>query len=237
MNKAVFITGTDTGVGKTVIAGLLGRFLSENGIKTVTQKWIQTGCKNFSGDILEHTKIMGEKKSLAKASCEKRVPYILDFPASPHLSALLERKKIQISRIEKAFWSLAEHFDFIIVEGAGGFLVPINDKKTIADIVKKLKLSVVIVAENRLGAINQTLLTIEALKSRGIEIIGIVFNRLRKSEDDLILKDNIKTVETFSGEKILGELHCLEDRDILYKMFMPIGENIIKVFRKEKKDK
>ena len=118
-------------------------------------------------------------------------------------------------------------FDFVIVEGAGGVLVPFNRKKLIIDIAKDLNLPVVVVAANKLGAINHTLLTIEALKIRSLKIIGIIFNNQSNKGNDIVLEDNPKIVRQLSGQRILGTLPWTKNKDILIKKFNIIGKNII----------
>ncbi|MCK5394035.1 MAG: AAA family ATPase, partial [Candidatus Omnitrophica bacterium] len=116
------------------------------------------------------------------------------------------------------------------VEGAGGVLVPINKKTFLIDIVKRLKLGVVVVVGNKLGAINHTFLTIEALNLRKIKILGIVFNNFLQGENENILKDNAKIVKELSKENILGVLSFAKDVETLYNKFKLIGKNILKLY-------
>ena len=208
--KAVFIAGTDTGVGKTKITGLLRRFLSDRGYQAVTQKWIETGTSKLPKDIT-------------------RQPYTFKFPASPHLAARLEKKTIKKDRIKKSFLFLKDRFDFVIVEGIGGALVPFNQKGLVIDIAKELRLPVLLVVANKLGCINHTLLTIEAIKRRKMRIVGIIFNNNKRfgRKADIISKDNPRIIKKLTGEKVLGVLPYCRDRDLLYKMFIPIGKKII----------
>ena len=164
--KAIFITGTDTGVGKTTVSGLLGRFISDRGYLPVAHKWIQTGKENFPTDYLQWEFV-----------------YKFKFPSSPHLAASLEKKAISVNKIKNSFRSLKKKFDFVIVEGIGGALVPFNRRNLVIDIAKKLNLPVLIVANNKLGAINHTLLTIEAIKMRKMKVIGIIFNNQCRKVD------------------------------------------------------
>lgn len=226
MNRSIFITGTDTGVGKTVITGLLGRFLSEKGIKTVTQKWVQTGCAHFSEDITIHMKLMGKGKNEFEKYFQDMAPYILEFPSSPHLAAGLEKKHIDIERIEKSFLSLQKDFDVVLVEGSGGLMVPVDDKTMMIDIARSLSLPVLVVAGNRLGAINQTALTVDALKRRNMKTLGVIFNQLSRGQNELILKDNPRIVEKLTGVEILGELPFSENIKDLYGSFRPIAERL-----------
>ncbi|MFH1552077.1 MAG: dethiobiotin synthase [Candidatus Omnitrophota bacterium] len=227
MKNAIFITGTDTGVGKTIVTGLLGRLFTERGIKTITQKWVQTGCAGVSEDIAVHMGFIRNGERYIEKYHSDMAPYVLEFPSSPHLAALLEKKHIDAAIIERSFRRLEKDFDLVLVEGSGGLMVPINDEKMIVDIVERLRLSVLVVAQNRLGAINQTLLTVEALRQRGLEILGIVFNRVSQEGDELILKDNKRIIGELTGEDVLGELTYSKDMEKLYETFLPVGERIL----------
>lgn len=226
MNKGIFVTGTDTGVGKTLVTGLLARYLSEKGVKVVTQKWVETGSRGESEDVLSHIALMGRKRSDFAAYLEDMAPYVLGFAASPHLSARIENKRIDPAVIEGSFVRLGEAFDLVVIEGAGGMMVPLDDETTIADIVGRLGLPAVVVAENRLGAINQCLLTAEAARKRDIEIAALVFNRLSPAGAEQILKDNPRIISKMTGVKIVGELPFSRNQEDLYTCFKPLGERI-----------
>ncbi len=234
--KSVFVTGTDTGVGKTLVTGLLGRFFSERGVRPVPQKWIQTGSSGSSEDIASHLNLMGKTKREFEDHLRHMAPYVLNFPSSPHLSARLEQKTIDVEKILGSFRVLEDRFDAVIVEGTGGLMVPIDHEKTVVDIWKKTGLPAVVVAENRLGAINQTILTVEALKKRDISILGIVFNQVSKRENEAVLKDNPVIVSELTGEEVLCSLPYSEDHDDLYRMFAPAGRIILDKLRKRDKD-
>jgi len=225
--KAIFVTATDTGAGKTIISGLLGRFLTQKGINAVTQKWIQTGCGKFSADINTHLKLMKRKRHTLKAYLPFMSCYNFKLASSPHLASQLEKKAINPARIKKSFKALSDNFDFVIAEGIGGALVPINKRKLVIDIAKELKLPVLIVVENRLGAINQALLTVAALKQRNMKISGIIFNNIaRGPEERIVLEDNPRIVGKITGERILGILPRIKDMDKLYNAFLPIARRI-----------
>ena len=223
----IFVTGTDTGIGKTVVTGLLAKFLDDQGYKVVTQKWVETGTEGFSKDVSLHLKLLGRDKKDLKNYLNDISPYTFKFPSSPHLGSSLEKKKINIEKIKVSFKSLTKAFDFVIVEGVGGALVPLNKKKLVIDLAKELNLAALIVVGNKLGAINHTLLTIEALRARKIKIIGIVFNHLGDKGSSMILKDNPKIIEAISGSKSLGNLPWTKDKDSLYKSFKKIGKKIL----------
>ncbi|PIP21277.1 MAG: dethiobiotin synthase [Candidatus Omnitrophica bacterium CG23_combo_of_CG06-09_8_20_14_all_40_11] len=226
--KGIFVTGTDTGVGKTIITGLLGRYLSDKGYNVITQKWIQTGCRDsLASDIKLHLKIMGRDKNDLKDYAGSVSPYTFRVPSSPHLASLIENKIINPNKIIKSFKLLSRRFDFIIAEGVGGVLVPFNKKRLVIDIVRDLDLAVLVVAQNKLGAINHTLLTIEALEKRKIKILGIIFNNLKK-ENSRIIEDNPLIIKALTNQRIFGVLPWIETHVKLYKSFIPIGEQITK---------
>ncbi len=190
-----FVCGTDTGVGKTIVTGLLARTFLDEGYSVVTQKWVQTGSKGFSQDIATHLKLMGKKKRYVNGLLDLVCPYVFKYPASPHLAARLERKKVEVRKIKDAYGKLCSMFDVVIVEGVGGALVPLNEKTLLLDVVKELKMPVILVVGNKLGAINHTLLTAEAIKKRGLRIAGVVFNetdtsggKIKKDNADIIMK-------------------------------------------------
>lgn len=202
--KAIFVTGTDTGIGKTLIIGLLARQLMESGYNVITQKWIQSGKTK---DINTHLKLMGISKKTVKKYLPFMEPYSFKFPASPHLAAKLEKRTINTKKIKKSFKVLQKQFDFVIVEGTGGALVPYNKKKLVIDIARELNMPVLIVVGNKLGAINHTLLTIEAIKKRKMPILGIIFNNIDKRANKVILQDNVKIIKKLTGERVLGTFY------------------------------
>ncbi len=208
--KAVFITGTGTGVGKTVVMRCLAGYLKELGFNVVTQKWIETGLKDVSG--------------VPKG---RNVAYAFKTACSPHLAARIEHRKIDKKKIIDSFKSLSCDFDFVLVEGIGGALVPISEKEFVIDIARNLKLPVIVVAENKLGAINHTLLTLEALKKRGLKVLGLIFNNLKK-EDPRIVRDNPRVIKTLSKCEVLGVLPRAKTKKSLEKAFVPVGNKILR---------
>ena len=227
--RAIFIAGTDTGVGKTAVSGLLGRYLLGKGCRAVTQKWIQTGNGNLPNDIDTHLDWMKMRRADYDEHVSSMEPYTFRFAASPHLASRLEKRKISMSIIKKSFDHLSKHFDYIIIEGSGGLLVPLGGRLLLIDLIRQMRLRVLLIAGNRLGAINSTLLSVEALKSRRIPITGIIFNNNQKNQESLILKDNPKIVNSLTGVEILGTLPYEKSRELLYKRFTPIGDRIMEI--------
>ena len=226
--NSMFVTGTDTGVGKTVVTGLIARYLQEKGYNVVTQKWVQSGS-SFPKDINEHLKIMQKSREHIKGYLQDVCPYIFKLPSSPHLASKRERKQVSSQKIKRGFNRLLSRFDWVIVEGIGGVLVPYNNRRLVIDIVQELKLPVVIVVGNKLGAINHTLLTVEALRKRRIKLLGIIFSNLKK--EDIVLKDNPKIIQKLSGEIVLGTLPYERNKSSLYEYFSPIGRKLLKLLK------
>lgn len=225
-SKAIFICGTDTGAGKTIVTGLLAGHLSNKGYDVVTQKWAETGACGAAADVDIHLRFMAKCRSDFGDYISSIMPYAFKFPSSPHLAAKAAGRNISIRRIESSLKILSENFDLVLVEGTGGLFVPLNTKTLFVDIIKKLDLPVLVVAANKLGAINHTLLTIEALKARRIRNLGIIFNDVSKNEERAILNDNPAVVNIFTSGSVLGRLPNTHDMRILQKAFSPIGKKI-----------
>lgn len=224
--KAVFVSGTDTGVGKSVICGLLARYAKERGLNAVTQKWIQTGSLGVSCDVRLHLRIMQRSISEIRQYLPAISPYNFSAPLSPHKASSLENRAIRPEKIKKSFRLLTRAFDLVIVEGVGGLLVPYNENKLVIDIVRKLDLAVLLVSQNKLGAINHTLLSLEALAKRNLKCLGIVFNNSGR-EKKIILQDNPRIIKQLSRQKVFGVLPWEPDYNKLYKKFGPMGKSIL----------
>ncbi len=229
--KPLFIAGTDTGIGKTAVTGCWARFLTQKGLRVVTQKWVETGTRtDFSKDVEFHLKMMGKDRDDLGDYRNLVSPYVFSFPASPHLASSLENKSICRKKIISGFKALKSCFDHVAVEGAGGVLVPLDKKHFLIDIAKSLNLPVLLVAENRLGAINHVLLSLEALKARKMKVIGVIFNNV-KDCDEKILEDNPKIVKKMSGVNVLGVLPYAKSPEVLYDRFLKTAEKIFKALK------
>ena len=177
-NKGFFITGTDTGVGKTLVAAALTRALVARGVRTAVMKPVAAGSIATpdgarNDDALE---LLGA--SNVAAPYEDVNPWLLATPASPHLAARAEGVSIGHEAILASYWRLAERSDVLIVEGAGGWLAPISATATMADIAETLALPVILVVGMRLGCLNHALLTREAIRARGLPFRGWIANKL-----------------------------------------------------------
>lgn len=225
--KAIFVTGTDTGVGKTIICGCLASFLSKKGYKVIPQKWVHTGVGELPYDILIHLRMLGKSREEVEEFLPHMAPYSFPLPASPHLAAESAGKKIEPDTIEASFEYLSERFDFIVVEGVGGLMVPLRRDWLLVDLLEKLNLPTIVVARNVLGAINHTLLTIEALRSHRIRVLGVIFNNLAEDQKEEILKDNPQVVGEISRVEVLGVMPRVNSEGEMLKEFEPIGERIL----------
>lgn len=225
--KAIFIAGTDTSVGKSVVTGLLARHLSDSGYSVVTQKWVETGRKGLRGDVNTHLSFLGKYPAGLKSYMTSILPYSFSLAASPHIAARIDNKRISPARIKKEMSRLLKKFDFVIVEGTGGLLVPMNRAVLQIDIIKKFKLPLILVSANKLGAINHTLLALEALAGRKIKVLGIILNNVSKGQDPVVLEDNPDIIRRFTKIQFLGVLPNTKDKENLRRTFKPIGEKII----------
>ena len=200
-----FVAGTDTGVGKTVVTALLAKQSQDLGLSVVTQKWVQSGDLHRP-DLVIHDDLGGLDLSLTPELAACRSPYSFSYPASPHLASEMEGVTIQADRIKQAYQTLDAAFEQVIVEGAGGLLVPYSKDGFLIDIVKELELPVVLVIANKLGCLNHSLLSITVLRERGIQIKGLVFNHLDQETPSDIAEDNKAFILRWSGLPLLMDL-------------------------------
>lgn len=183
-----FVSGIDTDAGKSYATGYLAREWNAAGLRTITQKFVQTGNVESSDDIVLHRKIMG--CGLLPEDIEKlTMPEIYSFPASPHLAAQIDQRPVNLKKITEATTTLAERYDAVLLEGAGGLMVPLSETLLTIDYVKGCGYPVIFVTSGRLGSINHTLLSLEALKTRGLKLHSLVFNRFPEG-DERIQKDS-----------------------------------------------
>ncbi len=168
--NGLFITATDTGVGKTTVLCHLGRALQKAGYDIGVLKPLQTGLSKEKGDYHEY------KKWMTVDSEGVVVPQKFDAPEAPSIAAKIENRHIRFDAINRSLYIMKRKHKNLLIEGAGGVLVPIGRGKTMLDLMVKINYPVLVVARTTLGTINHTLLTIEALRKRNLEIAGIVFN-------------------------------------------------------------
>ena len=192
MGRVYFISGIDTGIGKTVVAGRMCRALQEAGRDWISVKMVQTGCDGSSEDLDAHRALAGVGR-FPEDEEGLTAPQIFKFPASPLLAAALEGRTVDLKRIAASVETCAKRHEIVIVEGAGGLLVPLTEETLTADFVAEQGWPLILVASGRLGAINHILLSMEAAKARGIPFAGIVMNDYPQA-DPLLFEDARKAV-------------------------------------------
>lgn len=201
---AYFITGTDTDIGKTLVSAAMLHVLADNGIRAAGMKPVAAGAVLRDG-VLHND----DADALAAAAsvalpAELATPYLLREPASPHIAAALESIEIDPQHIQACYDRVAAMADAVVVEGVGGFRVPLNDRFDTADLAQQLGLPVVMVVGLRLGCLNHALLTAEAIAARGLKLVGWVGNVV-----DLGMQHGIANVETLSARLQAPLLGCV----------------------------
>lgn len=170
-----FISGIDTNIGKSYATGFLAREFMERGISVVTQKMVQTGNVGRSEDIELHRSIMGIEP-MTEDLTTLTFPQVFAYPASPHFAAALEGRQVDVDAITRATRELEHRYDVVLLEGAGGLMVPLTDDLLTIDYVAANRYPVVLVTSGRLGSLNHTLLSMEALHRRGMELREVIYN-------------------------------------------------------------
>lgn len=204
--QAYFLTGTDTGVGKTLAACALLRAAAHRGLSTVGMKPIAAGTDADGSDV---DKLIAA--GTVTASRDLVNPYCFSEPVAPHIAAADERRTIDIDVIGAAYKRLADKADFVVVEGVGGFRVPLGEDVDSADLAQALDLPIILVVGLRLGCINHALLTAEAIRARGLGLAGWIANRI----DPAMARwqENLATLESRLAAPLLGVLPRQEKSD------------------------
>jgi dethiobiotin synthetase len=206
MFKGIFITGTDTGVGKTYLASGIAAEMRLRGVNVGVMKPAETGCSMRGGRLVPQD----ARRLMKAAGVDDLVdlvnPYRFRRPLAPSVAARLAGKKIEPDKILLAYRELSRRHDFMIVEGAGGIMVPLRGVYTYLDLAKALALPILIVARPGLGTINHTLLTIAALRERRLAISGIVINHTQKHRANLAEMTNPAELGRISGVNIVGTI-------------------------------
>lgn len=201
-NKAYFITGTDTGVGKTLVACALLQTFVKQGNKAVGMKPVAAGCMETPTGLhcedVENLRAAGN----VVASQELVNPYALISPVAPHIAAEQAGVEVSLEKIDRSFRQLREMADVTVVEGVGGFVVPLNAHQDTADMAEMLGLPVILVVGMRLGCINHALLTAQAIHHKGLRLVAWVANRI--DPDMSAFDENLHALETRLAAPLLG---------------------------------
>ncbi len=200
-----FITGTDTGVGKTVVTACLVSLLRKVRLDVGVMKPIETGvdpdCNSAANsDARFLMEVAGSEDDLSDVC-----PLRLKAAASPYQAAAMENRKIDLPRILESFHKLSGRHEFMLVEGIGGIQVPITHSYRVTDLIRDLGLPVIVVGRVTLGTLNHTLLTLQAAAIEGLEVRGVILNHPQAGEPTDIEQDQAKIIEELSGVPVLGE--------------------------------
>jgi dethiobiotin synthetase len=207
MNHGLFITGTDTGVGKTLVTAALALHLKKRGLSVGVMKPIETGvapAKTTQSDAARLQSIIESEESLGAIR-----PYAFKLPVAPLTAAQAEGQTINLETIGKVYRLLSKRYAHLVVEGVGGVLVPITPKVTVADLIKQLRIPVVVVGRSGLGGINHALLTIAALQRKKISVVALVLNQtqsVRSGISRIQERSTLNILRKQAGVPVLGPL-------------------------------
>jgi len=210
LGKGIFITGTDTGVGKTVVSAVLIRSLIRKGIRTGAMKPFETGCVNENGELCPQDGMFLKSVAGMDDPLELVTPVRYALPLAPMVASNLERRPVDLSSAFSAFRTLSGRYDAIVVEGVGGLLVPVARPTTgapayyVSDLIRSLALPVVIVTRPTLGTINHTLLTVYQALREGLDVIGIIINEHAPPGNSVAERTNPMIIEKLSPVPVLG---------------------------------
>jgi dethiobiotin synthetase len=172
--RAIFVSGTDTGCGKTAVATSLARAARERGLRVRVLKPVETGCASEGGDLVASDALKLARAAKDTRPLERICPYRFRMAAAPEIAARAERKAIDPERIDAAYQDAAARADLVLVEGAGGLLVPLAPGLDMAGLARRLGLPLLIVARAALGTLNHTKLSLEAARGRGLRVLGVL---------------------------------------------------------------
>lgn len=197
----IFISGTDTAVGKTLCAAVIAVYLKQAGKSVAYLKPIETGCeKDISSD----------QKFVSQFIEDTYCLYKLKTPISPHIAAKQVGLKISIAEIKKTIAELSAKYDYLLIEGAGGLLVPITDDYDFSDLVSELNLNLILVAGSKLGVLNQAKLNFEYIRAKNLNIMGYILNQVNSDPAQIdALKTNPKALSEIAEKYSISELFSL----------------------------
>lgn len=201
--KGIFLLGTDTEIGKTVITGLMAGVLRKRGIKVGVMKPVASGGIQTLAGIISEDAVFLKEAAGVDDDLRKINPYCMKNPMAPGMAARIEKADVNFSIIAESYRYLQHRYDLTLVEGAGGLIVPLTPGfLTNIDEIKMLSIPVVLIARATLGTINHTCLTVRVLEQEGIEILGIILNGYQ--EMGVVEETNPQVIEEITGRKIFG---------------------------------
>lgn len=231
MAKGFFITGTDTGVGKTIVAGALIKIAQSFGLKACGMKPLETGCKKINGELFPSDGDFLKKMSGVDEPLKLITPCTYENPLAPMVAADIEKRQVDMNAIKESFKTLSGRYDTIIVEGAGGLLVPITKNYFMIDLIKDFHLPAIIVSKPGLGTINHTLLTLNHALANKINIAGIIINYAHLHQGTIAEDTNMQAIKELSSAPVIGNFPYLaeaSDRNIEKAAFENLDINAFK---------
>jgi dethiobiotin synthetase len=211
MKRGFFVAGTDTGVGKTLVACALLHAFARDGRRVVGMKPVAAGASDAAGRWGNEDVAALSAASNVQADRSSVNSYLLKLPVAPHIAAAAEGVVIDLAAIEKSFATLREIADVVIVEGIGGFRVPLTDREDSADLAARLGLPVILVVGMRLGCLNHALLTVDAIAARGLKLAGWVANSI--DPEMAKLPENVAALRARIAAPLLGAVPFLTPPD------------------------
>lgn len=211
MKAAYFITGTDTGVGKTLIASALIHDLAQHGHKTLGMKPVAAGCQLQGKELVSDDVLQLIAASNVAAPVRQINPYAFAPAVAPHIAAEQAGVNISLDVIMTAYRQLSTQADIVIVEGVGGFCVPLGDNIDTADLAQQLDFPVIMVVGMRLGCLNHALLTAEAIQARGLQLAGWVANQV--DPDMKVYEENLHYLQQHLPATCLGVIPWMAKPD------------------------
>ncbi|HET6419082.1 MAG TPA: dethiobiotin synthase [Geobacteraceae bacterium] len=208
----VFITGTDTGVGKTVVTAVLAKLLRDRGFKAGVMKPVTSGCAVAGGKLISEDAELLKWASATRSPDADIAPYLLREPLAPSVSAAIDGVNIQFDAILHSFLRLTAANDFVLVEGAGGLMVPLTENRLVSDLIRVLDLPLIIVARPNLGTVNHTLMTCFCAKRMDIEVKGIIIGNYPENPGTAEVYA-ASMIEEFSGVPVLGVFPHIESEN------------------------
>lgn len=196
----IFVSGIHTDAGKSYATGWLANQLAAEGKRVITQKFIQTGNVGRSEDIDVHRRLMG-CGDLPEDLEGLTAPQIFSYPCSPQLAAEIDGRPIDFEKIDRALETLDSRYDVVLLEGAGGLMVPLTDDFWTIDYIASRGLPVSLVTNGTLGSINHTLLSLEAIERRAIPLHSVIYNQHFDSKDPRIASDTVGFIRRYLGRR------------------------------------
>lgn len=196
--SGLFITGTDTEIGKTYVSSLLIKILADEGLKVTGMKPVASGAKKINGVLQNEDALSLMQSSNIEVDYKNVNPYVFEPAISPHLAAEDAGIEIDFAEIKNNFDHLKSISDVVVVEGVGGWYAPLTSDTTVADLAETLNLPVILVVGLRLGCLNHALLTAQAIRQSGLSVAGWIANHV--DEDFSSAEENIKTLKHFLND-------------------------------------